>query len=323
MPSEFDIAFDRARRAMAEGFADVALVPATEAVKLAPERWDARLLLARVWLGIGGPARATADARAALELGASGGMPDGERWLAHDVIARAALREGDRETAEASLRVVCEDPAAEAARVRLIALLVDVDRGSDARDTAPSLLSGGALEDRANALAWALAGTDGRGAPCSSPDVQCALAELEAAAGLNEEARRRFQREFQRDPTSERAAAGLRGLIADEKKKSRAERPWDAFDWTFAFLGFRFVMISLNFAIALGLAYWMMAGRPRLTGRFGGVQTNLVLAAACTLVFVVGFFALARARRRKATRQGMSGTPPKPDSPEQPIPSTE
>ena len=52
---------------MHEGFVDSALVPATEAAKLAPERWEPRLLLARIWMAMSRPDRALSDANAALK----------------------------------------------------------------------------------------------------------------------------------------------------------------------------------------------------------------------------------------------------------------
>src|SRR5947207_2871325 len=105
---------------MKAGFAEQALVPATEAAKLCPERWDARLLLARVWLEMRGADRALADARAAVAL-AKGALPEDAARDASDVIARAALMLGDKPAAEEALRATHEtDPRA---AVRLLALL--------------------------------------------------------------------------------------------------------------------------------------------------------------------------------------------------------
>src|SRR5688500_11637415 len=100
MPDSFEELFDRAQRALAAGWAEQALVPATGAVKLAPQHAGARLLLARAWLGNQGFPRAISDARAALDLAPT----TEQRAAALEVIGRASLRTKDVAQAEAALR---------------------------------------------------------------------------------------------------------------------------------------------------------------------------------------------------------------------------
>src|SRR5580704_9917469 len=117
---------------MKEGFADNALLPATEAAKAAPDRWEPRLLLARIWIGMGRPDRALSDARSAIQL--AGTLPAEERAQAQDVIARASLAVGDLAAAETALRSLEDPPSA----VRLLALLMSSGRLPEAKAYARS-----------------------------------------------------------------------------------------------------------------------------------------------------------------------------------------
>lgn len=206
MSDSFEHLYDRARRAFAEGFPEHALVPATEAVKLAPERWDARLLLARVWLAQGGAARAAADARAAIEL-AKGAMPEESMREAREVLSLAALKTNDLEAAEKELRALADAGHAQSL-VRLIALLSDGGRRDDARtlasDGAPRHSS---LESALAAVSASLTGED-------TLAIDRALGALFAAAGLTDDARARFQRVLAVDPKDPAAIAGLQDLVA-------------------------------------------------------------------------------------------------------------
>ena len=224
MPDSFEELFDRASRALAAGWAEQALVPATEAVKLQPQHAGARLLLARAWLGNGGWARAMSDARAALDLAP---QPE-ETAVAHEVIGRAALRTKDAATAEASLREARMRGATPVACALLCAVLVDAGRGAEAaalaredavRDAdaehSPWISPRIAFEALANVLARADRET------VDPAEIALALGDLLWDAGLPDDAKPRYQDALARRPDLERAADALRSLAAGERTRPR------------------------------------------------------------------------------------------------------
>lgn len=219
MPDSFEELFDRASRALAAGWAEQALVPATEAVKLQPQRADARILLARAWFGNGGFARAISDARAALALAPT----PAEVAAAHEVIGRAALREKDAGTAESSLREARAGGATPVSCALLASVLVDAGRGADAAVLAreDAQREAGQEESSWNAtrIAFeALANAIDRG---DAAEIQVALGDLCWDAGLPEDAKPRYYDALAERPDFERAADGLRGLAAGETRRPR------------------------------------------------------------------------------------------------------
>ena len=214
MPESFEHLFDKARRAFVEGYPEHALVPATEAVKLAPERWDARLLLARIWLAQGGTARAAADARAAIDL-ARGAMPEESLTQAKEILSLAALASKDFEAAEKELRDLALGGHVPSV-VRLAGVLVDRERHEDARTLASDCASRHPkLEEALAAAALALADADAAAA-------QRAVAELALAAGMKEDARERFQRVLASDPEDAAAIDGLQRASGSVSEPSAA-----------------------------------------------------------------------------------------------------
>lgn len=214
----FDELLDRALRAMKEGYAEQALLPATEAVKADPSRWDARLLLSRVWLEQNRPDRAMSDARAALDLAGSGIPADAMRD-ANEILARAALAQGDLEEAERALRFLHARPGEYAADARLVALLASKGDAAGAAKTAEEAAGvyRGVLSKRFQAVAEVLASTDA----LASPDAENALGQLEIDTGLLEPAKKRFQKLFAANPQSEVAQDALRVIAAGGRARPR------------------------------------------------------------------------------------------------------
>lgn len=200
-------------RAFENGSIDVALLPATEAAKLEPRKWEPRLLLARIWLAQGGAARALADARTAIEI-SDGRMPQEDLSKAREIIALASLALKDLPAAEEALRgLAAQDHAP--SLVRLIGLLLDSNRADEANalanDHAPRQPG---LQAALTALAGVLAAS-------GAPERERLLAQgaLELDAGLYDEALPRFQAVLNRDPNDEDAARGFRAARA---RKPRA-----------------------------------------------------------------------------------------------------
>lgn len=210
---------------MHEGLAGNALVPATDAAKLAPDRFEPRLLLARIWLAMGRPDRAISDAQQVTTLSA-GRLSPGDTILVHDVLARASLAVGNAAAAEESLLVLAAHPSQGAAGVRLAVLHVAQGRLADARE---QLARGGARHPgHEEAFAKASAAL-ASGAP-GDVEVELALAELELDTNLLEEAHRRFQAVLTRDPSSDRAQEGMRqvatgGPLRAKRRAVRAPMP--------------------------------------------------------------------------------------------------
>ena len=219
MAEPFDEHFDRAKRALAAGWPEQALVPATEAVKLQPQRADARALLAKAWLGNRGAERALADARAALDL-----SPDPATVVAaHEVIARAALLAAAPADAEASLRELRKIAPSPASSAMLACVLAAADRAEDvvtvAREDAARLESP-EIWDAPRIAFQALANVV-EASGLGSTDAKLALGDLCWDAGLLEDARARYQAVLDEDRSNERAADGLRALADGERVRPR------------------------------------------------------------------------------------------------------
>jgi len=278
----FDELFDRARRAMKEGFAEQALVPATEAVKLSPDRWDARLLLARVWLAQRRPDRALSDVRTALTLGA-GKIDDEGTRDAHEVIALASLAQGDAAAAKESLRVLVGREDSPRAVARLVALEMSQSRPPEAK--AAALAAVGvhpALAARLRELAAALDLADAFAA-------ERVLAELEIDVGLLDEARTRLQKLFARDPHDEALQESLRVVAAGGRPKTKrvaaapapgpanAPRPGDPLR--------RLSRIARTSALLLGLAGLALSISPaRVAPMVGANPAQVVIVAGVLLL---------------------------------------
>lgn len=221
MPDSFEEHFDRATRALAEGWAEQALVPATEAVKLAPDRADVRVVLARAWLGNGGWARAIADAKAALDLD----PPSSVAAVAQEVIGRASLRldaRGDAETALREARRLAPAPAACALLTSMVATATDGPRDAASLAREDSARPGETWEPFSvpfEALAVELERVER-----SEVAVRLAAADLCFDAGLFEDAKAHYQQALALDAGSERAADGLRAIAAGVRTRPRAAR---------------------------------------------------------------------------------------------------
>lgn len=280
MSESFEEHFDRAKRALAEGWADQALVPATEAVKLAPERADARVVLARAWLGNGGWARAISDARAALDLKPEPSVVA----AAHDVIGRASLRIGAAADAESALREVrrlAPRPQASALLVGVLAeagstveaiALAREDAARAGEDWETSRL---AFESLVVALGTASAAETG---------VRLQLADLFYDVGLLDDAKARYQAVLAKEPASERAADGFRALAAGEKKRPRAARatPAPASGGSGSVRMIRLVVSGLGGAVVIfTLARW------QALAIYGPLRPALVVAGFAVVIVCV------------------------------------
>jgi len=227
MPDSFEENFDRAKRALVEGWADQALVPATEAVKLAPSRADARVVLARAWLGNSGWARAISDARAALELSPS----PADAAAAHDVIGRASLRTNALPDAEAALREVRRLAPMPASSALLVSIVADAGRASEAaalaREDAARI--GEAWQHPSLPFEVLAAALELADAPAAA--VPVAIGDLFYDVLLLDEAKARYQAALAKAPAptegaepgslADRAGEGLRTLAAGERVRVR------------------------------------------------------------------------------------------------------
>ncbi len=241
MAEPFEQNFDKARRLFAEGYPEHALVPATEAVKLAPDRWDARLLLARIWLAQGGAARAVADVRAAIEL-SRGAMPPEPLREAREVLSIAALQLKDFDTAEKELRALAASGHTPSV-VRLLAHVVDCGRPDDARTLATEFApSYPPLESGLAALSAALSGAEVHA-------IQLGLAETALAAGMKREAQDRFRAVLAQAPEDARAIDGLQRATGATSATPGAQADIaSAIRWTstiFVALGISLVVFSI------------------------------------------------------------------------------
>lgn len=274
MSDSFDVLYDKARRAFTEGFPEHALVPATEAAKLAPDRWDARLLLARVWLAQGGAARAAADAKAAIDL-AHGAMPAESLQIAREVLSLAALQTKDFDAAERELKGLAVDGHAPSL-VRLLAVLSDRQKLDDARTVATDCAPAHpALEAKLAAASAAMTSGD-------SLSVQRAIAEIALAAGMHADARTRFQQVLARDPSDAAAIDGLQRATASSTSEPAQQSDVMAMlRWSsslFVALGLALLVFSIwrrdliQMNSAFPPQYWMTAGVAAL-----GLGIGLVL----------------------------------------------
>lgn len=220
MPDGFEEHFDRAKRALAEGWAEQALVPATEAVKLAPQRADVRVVLARAWLGNGGWARAISDAKAALELD----PPSVIAGEAHAVIGRASLKLGQSADAEASLtraRALAPSPQTCALHA---AMLAQTDRTREAAAAAKEDAARTGDEWEPVAVAFDALAVELERPERTPGGVRLAIGDLCFDAGLLDDAKSHYQAALAADPASERAADGLRNLAAGLRSRPRSAR---------------------------------------------------------------------------------------------------
>lgn len=225
MPDSFEEHFDRAKRALTEGWADQALVPATEAVKLAPSRADARVLLARAWLGNAGWARAISDATAALALGPA----VADEAAAREAIGRASLKLGALGDAEAALREVRRLAPSPACSALLAGTVADAGRAKEAMELAREDAARVGEEWKASSVAFATLAVALVEPDAPAAAVPLAFADLFFDVGLREDAKARYQIALAKagaaagaaDSLSERAADGLRALSAGEKSRPR------------------------------------------------------------------------------------------------------
>lgn len=271
MPDGFHELHDRATRAFESGSVDVALLPATEAVKLEPQRWEPRLLLARIWLAQGGAARALADARTAMEL-AGGAMPPDELTKAREVVALASLSLKDLPAAEEALRELVAKGHAPSL-VRLIALLLAVNRADEARTVASD------EAPRHAPLAPALARLAGVLASGKSPgsEWQLAQGELELDAGLFDDALVRFQKVLSERPTDEEAAAGFRAARARRPRVLASAKASASRDQTLLPIA-RIVTGILAAALVVGGVLWSDTIQER------GFRPEAVIAAGFSII---------------------------------------
>ena len=296
MSGSYDELFDRASRAMKEGFADNALVPATEAAKIAPDRWEPRLLLARLWLKMGRADRALSDASAVLSLSA-GNLPPDDLIFVHDALATANLALGNSAAAEKSLRILDAIPAQPAAAVRLATLLLARGDLAGAREVlgGASTRHPGRLGSRFARAAEARAAEVLAVCAPGHPEAEMAIAELEIGAGILASAKARVQKLYEADPANQRAEEALRmiaeggGPAESPAARSAESRASSSGTIRLAVLG---LLLAIGCATALG-AYW---GRDFIESTGSSYRPLVILGSLLDLFAIVGLVAELRAR---------------------------